>query len=262
MARTNKPRRVPRRRVRKARKVNRRKNNNVAEYASMSVKRSMTTTQGTSFSPNTLYSLMNTTLSQFIRAQSVASAYQFYRIRKIALTVKPLYDSYTIDLSGTTAIGVGKPNFYYMIDKSGALPSNISLEGLKAMGARPRQLDEKNITVSWSPSVLDLAMTATTGTNTTQPAKYKISPWLNTNAATVGPGVWTPNDVDHLGIYWYIDQFASVYRTVPLYNCEVEVQFEFKKPLTLLTSSNEASPAVFPAVNDSKDGIIGGNDGV
>lgn len=254
--------RMNRRKNVKRRQRKNRKNKNVPEYASCSVKRTIQAT-GTNFSPNTLYSLMNTTLSQYVRASAVAQAYQYYRIKKIALTVKPPFDTYgvNLDLSGT-ATGLGKPNFYYMIDKSGSVPSNISLEGLKQMGARPRQLDEKNITVSWAPSVLDVVMTGAGATPTSQPAKYKISPWINTSATVSGPGAWTPNDVDHLGIYWYIDQFGGRFTTLPLYQCEVEVQFEFKKPLTLFQASAEAIPATGAHLNDSPDGIVGGNDGV
>ena len=32
-----------------------------------------------------------------------------------------------------------------MIDKAGAIPTNITLEGLKQMGAKPQALDEKPV---------------------------------------------------------------------------------------------------------------------
>lgn len=196
-------------------------------------------------------------MADFIRATTVANAYQMYRMKRITLTFKPTYDTYA-PTGGTT---IGKPNLYHMIDKSGSVPTNITLEGLKQMGARPRQLDEKNLTVSWAPSVLDVAMTAGGAAPTSNPSRYNISPWLSCNENVVAPGVFVASKIDHLGCYWYVDQ-ANPGTTPPVYNVEIEVQFQFKKPLTVLSSSVAAIPAQLAHINDSPDGIVGGNDGV
>lgn len=247
-----KPARKGRKNVRKGRK------SNVKDLASLSVKATLTSgSPGGGFLPNTLYNKMDTQLSDFTRAITVANAYQHYKIKRIALTFKPTYDTYA-PTGGTT---IGKPNLYFMIDKSGSIPTNITLEGLKQMGARPKQLDEKNMTVSWSPSVLDLSMIASGAAPTSNPAKYRISPWLSCNENIVAPGVFTPSRVDHLGLYWYVDQ-ANPGTTPPVYTVEIEVQFVFKKPLTVLSSSTAAVPARLAITNDSPDGIVGGNDGV
>lgn len=233
-----------------------RKKSNVPDMASLSVKRSMTTAQGTQFGSNTLYSLMNTQLLDYPRAVQVAAAYQHYRIKNIKLTIKPSYDTYQIIAGATTS----KPNLYYMIDKSGSVPTNISLEGLKNMGARPKQLDEKNIVISWSPSVLESAMYAGGGPGAGSFSKYKISPWLTTSANTVSPGAFQASGLDHLGIYWYVDQLVNL--AGAQYSVECEVQFQFKKPLTNLLSGTEATPAVAAELNHSPDGIVGGGDGI
>lgn len=178
-------------------------------------------------------------------------------MKRITITFKPTYDTYA-PTGGTT---IGKPNLYFMLDKSGSLPTNITLEGLKAMGARPRQLDEKNMSVSWAPSVLDYTMIASGAAPTANPAKYKISPWLSCNENIVAPGAFNPSRVDHLGLYWYVDQ-ANPGATPSVYTVEIEVQFVFKKPLTVLSSSVAAIPAQYAVLNDSPDGIVGGNDGV
>lgn len=242
----------------------RRRNVNVPEMASMSVKRTLTT--GNGFLPNTMYNLMNVALIDYHRASLVAQAYQFYKIKNVKVTWKPLFDSYVAQsvVTGGTASGIGKPNLYYMLDKSGSVQTGITLEGLKAMGARPRQLDEKNLSVSWAPSVLENVLTQSS-TVTSLPSKYKISPWLNTNQNVVSPGIFQPSDVDHLGIYWYIDQFANVPQggAVPPYTIEIEVQFVFKKPLSLNSTGNSvAIPAEYARLNNSPDGIVGGNDGI
>lgn len=229
------------------------KNSNVPDMASLSVKRSFQTPQGQpGFNPNALYSLMNVQLLDYPRAVQVAAAYQHYRIKKVSVTFKPSFDTFA-------AAGASKPNLYWMVDKSGAIPTNATLEALKQMGARPKQLDENNIIVSYSPSVLESVMYASGGLGAASSSKYKVSPWLTTTAQNVSPGVFVANAVDHLGLYWYVDQLISVGSQ---YTIEVEVQFQFKKPLINLIGATEALKAEVATINDSPDGIVGGGDGI
>lgn len=226
---------------------------NVAEYASLSETRSIVAPGNNLV--NVMYSLMNTSLDQFTRAPLVAQAYQHYRIKNIALRFKPSSDTY---ISGTT-VGTSKPYLYYMLDKAGALPTNITLEGLKQMGAKPRAFDEKQLTISWAPSVLQDVLTVGGAAPVSQGSAYKISPWLNTANVTVG-APWNASTVDHLGVYWMIE--APVNGTATAYEIDCEVQFEFKKPLIARSvSSTHAVAATFAVENDSPDGIVGGPDG-
>lgn len=230
-----------------------RKARDVPDIASCSVKRSMTTPQNTQFSSNVMYSLMNTQLTDYPRAVQIAKAYQHYRIKKVTLTFKPSYDTF--------AAGDTKPRLYYMIDKSGAVSTNVNIEGLKGMGAKPKDLDEKSLVISWRPSVLESVMYAGGGVGASSASKYTISPWLTTNAAAVDPGLWVASGIDHLGLYWYVDQVvnASGYQ----YSIECEVQFEFKKPLNVGSiGSSTAVPCKVAELNDSPDGIVGGSDGI
>lgn len=206
-----------------------------------------------------MYSTMNTALSQFDRATTVAQGYQFYRITNVKLKVKSPYDTY-INMGATGTGAYQKPYFYYMLDKSASIPPTITLEGLKQMGAKPRVFDEKGLTVSWKPSVLELvapALPLTTGI----PAKYKLSPWLSTAAAPMT--TWLPSGVDHLGIYW--GAFASLAGVAdPIrFDVELEVQFQFKGPLiTTAAGVTAATPTQLAEINQSVDGIVGGPDGI
>lgn len=245
-----KKRAAPKRRQAPRRRAPRR-SGNVPDLASLSVKRSLGQAGGAQYNANVLYNLMNTQLVDYPRAVQVAGAYQHYRIKKISLTFKPSSDTFTVG-------GATKPRLYYMIDKSGSIPTTVSLEGLKAMGARPRDLDERSVTISWSPSILESAMYAN-GVNNATPSKYKISPWLSTSAVPVQPGVFVPSGIDHLGLYWYLDMINTAgYQ----YAIECEVQFQFKKPLTDLTNGVEAIPATLAQLNNSPDGVVGGGDGL
>lgn len=230
-----------------------RKVKNVPDFASLSETRTMSVANP-GFQTNSTYSLMDTTLAQFVRAPLVAQAYQHYRIKYIELRIKPTYDTFAT--GGTT-----KFHLYHMIDKAGAIPTNITLEGLKNMGAKPRSLDEQTLKIGWRPSVLEVALTQGGAAPLNQGTKYQISPWLNTSATSVNTP-WAPSSVDHLGVYWHVNQIAGA--NTP-YEVEVEVQFEFKKPLiSSAVGITDAIPAQVAQLNASKDGVVdsrpGGDD--
>lgn len=242
-----KPRRkLLRRRI--ARRVPRglRKSSNVPDIASLSCKRTILAAGGANFAANVMYEVHNINLADYDRAVQVSQAYQHYRIKKVSLTFKFPYDTYQ-----AAAGNAAKPNFYYMIDKSQSIPLNVTLEGLKQMGARPRACDNRPISVVWSPSVL----TEDQALGGALPSQYKISPWLSTNAANLG--VFVPSNVNHNGLFWYIDQMFAVAGTQ--YQVEIEVQFQFKKPLW--PKALAAAPAIGVTVatlDDSKDGVVDG----
>jgi len=232
------------------------KTRNVSEYASLSEFTALTTTGG--FQTNNMYSLMNTSLSMFTRALNPAKAYQHYRIKYIQLKIKPHFDTYLVN----PANPVGKPHLYYMIDKAGAIPTNVTLAGLKQMGAKPRALDEKPLSVGWKPSVLEQTLTVGGAAPQAQGSKYTISPWLNTNATSVDIAAWNPSSVDHLGVYWYVEQPVGANQP---YDVEVEVQFEFKKPASAgAVGQFTAIPVTIKQTNASRDGYVddrpGGDD--
>lgn len=226
-----------------------RKARDVGDYASLSVKRSVNPPGGGNFQTNGMYELRNVELEDYDRAIQVAQAYQHYRIKKITLTLKPTFDTYQ------QGVGTGsRPNLYYMIDKSGSIPANVTLEGLKQMGAKAHRFDEKPFTISWRPSVLTGDATAPGVLGASQ---YRISPWLSTAARPLDVP-WAPSVVDHLGIFWYVEQ---LFNGTVQYNAEIEVQFQFKKPL-MVTSPGApmATKTVVATIDDSSDGIVGGPD--
>lgn len=249
----SKPKRSGKQRKNKARQ----KTFNLKDFGSLSENRTFVPAGGGAPVANQMYTLMNTTLDQFIRAPTVAQGYQFYRIRRITLKVKPQFDTY---FSGGPN-SYGKPKLYYMLDKSGSLPTTVTLEMLKQMGAKPHNLDEKPQIISWAPSVLTADLNNTAPVST-QASQYKISPWLSTSANTIGT-VWNPSSVDHLGVYWYVESTSFGGTGGLPYQLDIEVQFEFKKPLINAAGTTTPAIAVVPAVLDrSPDGIEGGSDGI
>lgn len=177
---------------------------------------------------NVMYQKRDFTLNGSPRAANVATAYQHYRIKKITMKFKPQVDTFIS--GGPTTV----PNLHYMIDKSGSIPTNSTLAALKSMGAKPIRFDDKNITITWRPSVLTDTATAPGVSGQSQ---YRISPWLSTNANALNPGVFSPSSVDHLGLFWFVEQLGGATG----YTIEVTVEYQFKKPLnTTLAGETEA----------------------
>lgn len=229
------------------------KSANVSDYASLSCKTTIVPSGATVYSANTLYNKIDTSLSQFPRAVLVAQGYQHYKISKIAMTFKPTLDSFVPNQVPSATYS--KPYLYSMIDKSGSIPTTVTLEALKNMGCRPRALDEKPLVVTWSPSVLTTELTAASPASSAASA-YRISPWLSTNATVGSASVWTPSSVDHYGLYWYADSVLGGQSIQ--YQIEIEVQFQFKKPYFSIVAGPSAIGSVQLALDNSSDGIADG----
>lgn len=203
---------------------------------------------------NTMYANRAFQLADFPRASAIASNYASFKIAKITMRWKPLADAF-----GPTGVGGGVPYHYHQLDKSGAIPLATTLENLKQMGAKPKRFDDKTITVSWKPAVLTADLTLA-GIGSVAGAQYKLSPTLSTNANAGNPTVaWAPSVVDHLGIFWYVDQFNG---TGNQYQVEVEAQFYFMRPLVMATGQVPAIELAYAEKNGSPDGVVGGNDGL
>jgi len=243
------PRRRPLRRrpLRRRGGVAAKRKGNVSDFAGLSCTRTLVGN-----TTNQMYKFNSFQLADFPRAVQVAKAYQHYRITGIKLTFKPAFDNYYA--GQPTALL--KPNLYYMIDKADAIPTTATLETLKQMGARPYAIDEKPFHVSWRPSVLTEDQNAGLGSLGTQ---YKVSPWLSTAGNPGAPGVWIPSQVLHKGVTWFMEQSGN---TIAVY-LEVEVQFQFKKPLfDMVPSPTNALGLQYGKIDASPDGIEGGTDGI
>lgn len=201
-----------------------------------------------------MYANRSFQLADFPRASAIAANYASFKITKITMRFKPQNDTYA---SGVGAFGV--PYHFHQLDKSGAIPNTVTLENLKQMGAKPKRFDDKTITVSWRPAVLTADLISA-GVGTTAGAQYRLSPTLSTNANAGNPAAaWSPSTVDHLGIYWFVEQANG---TGNQYQVEVEVQFYFMRPLVKATGQSAATELAYAEKNGSPDGIVGGVDGV
>lgn len=177
--------------------------------------------------------LRNTQLADLIfdRSQAVAAAYQQYRIKYVKLTFKPSADTFP------AVAGNVIPQLYWMIDKTNSIPLNADANTFFSMGARPRRMDDKNLIYAYKPSALVADFTAAGVTTASQ---LKISPWLSTNANSGNPVAgWAPSAVDHMGCAFYVTKINPA--DALQYSLDVEVVFEFRKPLWKGSNGQEVS---------------------
>lgn len=171
----------------------------------------------------------------FNRSQTVASQFQEYRMKYIKLIFRPSVD--------TWAPGSGPiPQMYFLYNKAAAIPTNATLQTLLDMGCRPVRYDDKNIVRSWKPTVLIGADQQTT--STTEASMIKTTPWLSTNLYAQNPiANWAPSDTEHYGCCFLVTKPSP--STPPIaYNVDVEVVFQFRKPLAQVPATTEPNPNV------------------
>lgn len=156
------------------------------------------------------------------RAQTVAQAFQEFRIKYVKYTFQPSADTFPI------AAGNVIPQMYFMIDRANAVPTNITIGQLRDMGAKVQRFDDKNKVIAFKPSVL---MSGQSAPGADVASQIKLRPWLSTNANSGNIGAaWAPSAIDHQGLVMFITKINPATPPVPV-NVDVEVVFQFRKPL-------------------------------
>lgn len=229
------PKRAPRRRMARVSRPMFNKSTKKTQIATCSE------TDNFTYATNTAYRLQAMSLDAASqRVLDIAKGYQQYRLKRITLKFKPKFDTFAA--GGASSV----PEFHYIIDKLNSFPAGTNLQAMRDAGAKPIRFDDKNITVSWRPSVL----TETFG-QANPASQYKLSPWLsvNANAGTANPFAYS--SIDHYGLVWQINVLAS-----PGYGdlqAEFMLDWEFRKPLT------QATPGVLlegPPATSTRSGRV------
>lgn len=186
-----------------------------------------------------VYGMYNFALTNSQRAVAVAQGYQYYRIAKVHLLVKPnadTYDAYQVATLPNPPGYFGMPYLYYMIDKAGAFDNaGTSLATLKAAGAKGIIINEKSVNIQFKPAVQigssDSGAPPGPAPVLELAAAFKTSPWLTTNANSVEPGNnWVANSVDHMGITLGVESQRQT-GSWPAANVTITIEYEFKKAL-------------------------------
>jgi len=175
---------------------------------------------------NIMYGPSINQLAQFKRAVQIGGGYQEYRITGVKFRFTPRFDTFPATTDLAAAISV--PYMYTMVDRAGVVKAGASLAQLKAMGATPKRFDDKTLTVSYKPGVLNSVETSLAGaTNYTRPM---ISPWLATMNDPTSP-LYNPSTVQHRGLWFVLDAKGLPGDATYEYDVDIEVNFQFRKPL-------------------------------
>lgn len=166
------------------------------------------------------------------RAQTVAQAFQEFRIKYIKFTLQPSADTFPI-VAGNVI-----PQMYFMVDRANAIPTTANLQTLLDMGCKVQRFDDKNKVIAFKPSVLTASQSAPAVTTA---SNILMRPWLSTNANSGNPGgAWAPSGVDHQGLVVYLTKINPLTPPVPV-QVDVEVVFQFRKPLWRSGTGQEAT---------------------
>lgn len=192
---------------------------------------------------NTAYEA-SVSLQEFPRALDLADSFQEYRICKLEYKYTPQYDTFASQyMPGTSNVSMTVP-YLYSKRITQPTPLNWGLPYLENMGAKPRRLDDKTLTVSYTPNINLFGSSftiPTTPVSTVNGLKPVKKPWLQTHQ--INPLTPTANVLDntpHFGHASWIDQdVATLNGTTPC-KCEVIAHFEFRKPWQLVQPSENA----------------------
>lgn len=183
-------------------------------------------------STSTVYTSADIQLSDFLRASAVAQNYQQYRLKYVEVSILPDVDTFNLGAPS------GKPYLYYQIDKALSLSDQTTNVDMKTSGCKPIALDEKPIHIRWKPAVL-LDVMFNSGTIASSANMIKVSPLLNTNAIPNSPLAFSPSQVAHGGMKFFVENNGT-----PLnFSAQITAHFEFRKPRT-----QSPRPAASPSV--------------
>lgn len=174
---------------------------------------------------NIVWTMTDTTLASFTRAQQVAQSYQYFKIKFFELKILPGQDTFTPGSSSA------KPYFYYQVDKGNTLPVWLTMNNMKAMGCKPIALDEKPIVIRWRPGVT-LSTEISTSSGATSAQMYRISPWLNCDENPQN-NAFNPSQVVHNGLKVFAENDGASLT----FRGTLTAHFIYKKPAILVGSS-------------------------
>jgi len=171
-------------------------------------------------------------LQDFTRALDIADNFQEYRITKVVYKYTPLFDTF-IDTAGSNSLP-----YLYSSRQILPPPASFGIAYLKALGAKPRRLDDKTLTVSYTPNV-NAVMTSDLSGGVIQSTSPRYKPWISTHIYTTTTSM---DNTNHYGHQFWIDQLQAAAGN----QCSLEVtaHFEFRKPWDLKTITAGDSPVV------------------
>lgn len=230
--RSKKSTRRPRRKMIRKRRSNKRNPNNIGGPNTCKV---IETIPSQVVNLNTPYLFIKTGITGQ-RAPAIAKEFGLYRIASVSFTHRPIWDTYSSSLPGTGNAPNSLPTLYWKMNRYGDQPAGVNGDYMRALGAKPYRLDDKQVSFSYKPNTLmvqgnDLANTA---------SSIKITPWLSTDD-TPQDTVFTLSTAEHYGHTLFVEGGGAGNALGAVCYLDLQVVYEFKNP-RLVASSSNASP--------------------
>lgn len=159
------------------------------------------------------------------RASQLAKLFGEYRIKRIIYTFRPLFDTYSSSLPGTGNSPNSVPTLYWRMNRYGDTPAAFNGDYMRAMGATPHRLDDKQYSYSYAPNIIQSQQNVAAATTAT----IKVSPWLSTDDL-VQDNNFNLSTAEHFGHSLFIEGggAGTTQGTVAL--MDVKVIYEFRNP--------------------------------
>lgn len=159
------------------------------------------------------------------RASQLAKLFGEYRIKKIIFTYRPLFDTYSSSLAGAGNSPNSVPTLYWRMNRYGDTPAAFTGDYMRAMGATPKRLDDKQVVVSYTPNIIQAQQnTAAPGT-----ASIKLSPWLSTDDL-VNDNNFNLSTAQHYGHSLFVEGGGAGNAQGAVCYQDVKVIYEFRNP--------------------------------
>jgi len=168
------------------------------------------------------------------RAPEIAKQFGLYRIAKLIFTYRPIWDTYSSSLPGTGNSPNSLPTMYWKMNRYGDFPAAFNGDYMRALGAKPNRLDDKQIVVSYKPNTLNVQQD--TAGNT--PASVKITPWLSTDD-TPQDNAFTLSTAVHYGHTFFVEGGGAGSANGAVANLDIKVIYEFKNPRVVSQSAQQ-----------------------
>lgn len=175
------------------------------------------------------------------RAPAIAKEFGLYRIANIKFTYRPLFDTYSSSLPGTGNSPNSVPSLYWKLNRYGDFPAAFAGDYMRALGAKPNRLDDKNVVISYKPNILT-AQNNLAGTTT---AGVKLTPWLSTDD-TPNDNLFTLSTAQHQGHTLFVEGGGAGTALGTCCLMDVQVVYEFKNPRLVASSSSSVGGVQSP----------------
>lgn len=171
------------------------------------------------------------------RASQLAKLFGEYRIKRIIFTYRPLFDTFSSSLPGVGNSPNSVPTLYWRLNRYGDTPAAFNGDYMRAMGAKPHRLDDKNVVVSYRPNVIQSQQNVA-GAGT---ASIKMSPWLSTDDI-VNDNNFNLSTAEHFGHSLFIECGAAGNTQGMVCYQDVKVIYEFRNPRLVAVAAQSLDP--------------------